>query len=380
MMQRKLLFYTHGLTGGGAERVWALLASGFAACGHEVIFAVDYASPENAAFLDPSIRVETLGRNHAQAIWHLSRLMVREKPDASLSALGISNLKHFIGAALAGRLRRAILSYHGYCESEPRFLSRLAYFLTPVTTRLCARTICVSDGLRTYVTRAFRADAKRTVRIYNPVLGGPAPTTHSKAEIGARDPLVLACGRMVPYKNFSMLVRAFARGAPQRAQLVILGEGPDRPNIEAEVVRCGLRDRVSLPGYMPQPWPYYARATCFVSSSQSESFGLAVVEALAQGLPVIATDCDGPREVLQGGCYGTIVPLGDETALASGIARALADPGDPAPRIERARAFSVETGVAEYEGLIEQILVEAEQGQGATPRRSRGSANTAVGT
>jgi glycosyltransferase involved in cell wall biosynthesis len=236
-------------------------------------------------------------------------------------------------------------------------LSRLGYYATPVLTRLAAATVCVSDGLRDYLLKGWRAAAGRTHRIYNPVVGGNLSPAASEAELLAREPVVLAAGRLISYKNFPALIRAFAAVKPATARLMILGEGPERPAIAAEIARLGLTDRVQLLGYRSEPWPYYAQARCFALPSQREPFGLVVVEALASGLPVVTTDCDGPREILAGG-VGGIVAQGDENALAQAISRALAAPGDPRARLDRARLFSPELGVDAYEDLMEKILAD----------------------
>ncbi len=356
MAARKLLFYTPALRGGGAERVFAALASGMAARGHEVLFAVDYEAEENKGYLSPDVRFFVLGRNHAQATIGLAKLLAREKPDVSLSALSIANLKHVLAALAAGRLKRAILSYHGYWVSEPQFLSRVSYALTPLLTRLAARTVCVSNGLKAYLKFNFSAAPGRTVLIYNPVLTGPLAPAASARALLARPPILLASGRMVSYKNLPLLVRAFARMNRRDAELLILGEGPERPAIETEISRQQVGDRVKLLGYVREPWAIYAQARCFVLSSDSEAFGLVVVEALANGLNVVSTNCDGPREILDRGRYGWLVPPRDEKALAAALDAALDDPGEPGPRIARARSFSLEVAVAAYEDLIEEVL------------------------
>jgi glycosyltransferase involved in cell wall biosynthesis len=167
-------------------------------------------------------------------------------------------------------------------------------------------------------------------------------------------PIVLACGRLSQDKNHAFLVRAFARLQHPNARLVILGEGPQRGTIEAEVARLNLKDRVALPGYCdPQPW--YEKASCFAITSTRETFGLVVVEALAAGLPIVTTASGGPEEILENGRYGRIVPQGDARAFAAALDAALADPGDATARRARAREFSMETCVGEYEKLFYQI-------------------------
>lgn len=364
MERRRIFLYTHALTGGGAERVWALLASGLARRGHDVSLITDFRASQNDGFVDPAVRQIVLGGGHAANVIRLSALLARERPDVSISALSVSNFKHAAAACLAGTLSRAILSFHGYSETEPQRLSRLGYIATAIISRLSAASVCVSEGLRKYVVREWHGDARKARLIYNPVDPGPAAPARSEAELLARGKVVLSAGRLVDYKGFTRLVRAFARVEPADARLVILGEGPERANIEAEIARLGLRDRVSLAGYVREPWNYYASSSCFVLASESEPFGLVVVEALGNGLPVVATDCDGPREILDREMFGEVVPRGDEQALAAAMTRALAAPGDPGPRIERARDFSLDHGLDEYEKLIAQVVRDNRGGRG----------------
>ena len=359
---RKILIYTHAMTGGGAERVCALLASGFARAGDDVILAVDFQSPDNAAYVDAAVRIVVLGQPHGKAIAALARLLKTEKPDVSLSALGISNLKHLVAAGLAGRLHRAILSYHGFFSGEPQPLSRLSYLLTPLATRLAAATICVSDSLRAALVSRFWASARRTVRIYNPVEARVADAPAQKSP-----PMVLAVGRLVADKNFAGLVRAFALLDNSQAQLVILGEGPERGAIAAEIARLGLGDRVKLPGYVSQPWAYYSQASCLAMSSRLETFSLVVVEALANGLPVVSTLCGGPPEILDFGRFGRLVPYDDAPAMARAIDASLAMPGDPTPRLARAREFGLAVALENYGRLFDLVCLRENAGNTAVP-------------
>ena len=239
MAARKLLFYTHAMSGGGAERVWALLASGFARCGDSVTLAVDFEAQDNDAYVDPAVRRVTLGGNHFVAAWRLSRLIARERPDVTISALSASNLKHLVTALLAGRVSRAIQTCHGYALSEPQRLSRRSYALTFLSTRLFARSVAVSDGLLASIRKDWRACARRTLRIYNPAALAEASARPGGGPRQTDALIVLSAGRFVGYKNFPLLVRAFARVPVPVARLVILGEGPDRAAIEAEIERLG---------------------------------------------------------------------------------------------------------------------------------------------
>lgn len=349
-MARKILFYTHAFGGGGAEIVFARLAGAFADAGDTVIFAADHAGPGTVCERT-NLRHVVLGPGHARSTRRLAALLRAETPDASFSALGAQNLKHLAAAILAGRRAHCVLGYHGFAVAEPKLLSRSSYWASAVTTRLAARTICVSDALLDDTRRRWLGSKRRTLRIYNPV----PPVAVTAAPPNGAPPLIVACGRLIAGKRFADLVAAFADVRPADAHLAILGEGPEREAIEGAVARHGLGRRVHLPGHVDDPARWYRRASCVAIASGSESFGLTAAEALAHGLPVVSTDCGGPPEILAYGRYGRIVPVGDRAAMAAALTRAIAAPGDPAPRVERAQCFSLPVIHSAYASLADSL-------------------------
>jgi glycosyltransferase involved in cell wall biosynthesis len=148
-------------------------------------------------------------------------------------------------------------------------------------------------------------------------------------------PLVLSVGRLVRTKDHATLLKAFRRVLDRReCRLLILGEGRQRPKLEALIKRLGLGDAVKLPGFVANPFPYMAGADLFVLSSVFEGFGNVLVESLALGTPCVSTDCkSGPREILADGRFGALVPVGDIERLANAIGSAL----EQAPRSELLR-------------------------------------------
>lgn len=359
MQRRKFLFYTHSLGGGGAERVWALLATAFSERGHDVVFAVDFASPENLHFLGAGVKLENLPPGHGRAVLALSRLLQSFAPDVALSAIGVSNLKLMLAAMPLGRARRCLISFHGFFPSEPQLLSALGNRLAPIFTRACGRAVAVSDGLREALVAQHGACPSRTIRIHNPVdfLGAPAALT--KADLLARAPICLFVGRFSPDKDIPTLLEAFARVKMPEARLMIVGEGPLRGEIEAKIASLGLASRVTLAGYLADPAPAYLQARMLVLTSKRESFGNVIAEGLAHGLAIVSTATAGPSEILDGGQFGTLVPVGNAEALAGAIAAALAAPGDPAPRKARAEAFSVAKATDHYLATCEAIIAQA---------------------
>jgi glycosyltransferase involved in cell wall biosynthesis len=161
---------------------------------------------------------------------------------------------------------------------------------------------------------------------------------------------VLAVGRLAGQKDFPTLLRAFAQvRATRPVHLLILGEGKRRPQLEALAAALGVAEYVALPGVSENPFAYMARAAVFVLSSAYEGLPTVLVEALACGCPVVSTDCpSGPAEILDGGSYGPLVPVGNDTALAQAILSVLDTPPDPDCLRARAALFSVDRSVDRY--------------------------------
>ncbi|MEH3147863.1 MAG: glycosyltransferase [Methylobacterium frigidaeris] len=353
--------YVPALAGGGAERAAAVLASGFRAAGCGVRLFVDFDAAENRGFLDPLVPVTTLGRGHGASVRRLAghlRAGAAGGPvglDVVLAVGGAASVKLTLAHLLARRSVPVVLSYHGRSDVGRGLLGGLAFRFAPVLTRLAARSVCVSHALERHLVEEWRGAAARVTVIPNAVPVEAATPAPDEAALTARPPLILSVGRLAPEKDFPTLIRAVAR-LPGEARLVILGEGPERASLEALAGALGLGDRVMLPGYAASPWPAYAGARVFALSSRSEGFGNVVVEALASGLPVVATDCGGPREILADGRHGALVPVGDEAALAAALARVLARPGDPVPRRERAARFATGRIVGDYLALFEAVV------------------------
>ncbi|MCE1237162.1 MAG: glycosyltransferase [Hyphomicrobiales bacterium] len=354
--RRRLIFYTTSLSGGGGERVWAVLASALARRGHRVTFAVDFAAEENRPFLDERVDLVDLGSAHLRSLGALTGLVRRERPDLVFSALGGSDIKATLAGLVAGRPGRVVGSFHGYLANETGRFGRLHFAFARAITAASAATVCVSDGLRRSVVEEWGGRADKCVRIYNPIeVHGVVPDLDAAA-LAAHPPIVLAAGRLVAVKGFEDLLAAFALVRTPDARLVILGDGPDRSALLEQARALGVADRLDLPGYVVEPWSWFARARCFALSSRVEAFGNVVVEALAHGLPVVATPCDGPSEILNDPAFGRLVPIDDPAAWAAALDAALAGPGDPEPRRRRAEDFSVDRAADAYEALIDRLL------------------------
>jgi glycosyltransferase involved in cell wall biosynthesis len=136
--------------------------------------------------------------------------------------------------------------------------------------------------------------------------------------------------------------------------LLLIGDGEERPALEAAATGFGLGDKVVFAGQVENPANLLAKSDLFVSSSITESFGIAIVEAMALGLPIVATDCPtAPREVLADGRYGALVPVGDAMAMAKAMREALDAKHDKDALQARAQDFSVSAAADAFLAAIE---------------------------
>jgi glycosyltransferase involved in cell wall biosynthesis len=357
---RRIAIYVPALIGGGAERVAALLATALRSAGHQVTLIVDFDSPHNEGFVDPGIERVTLAGAHGRDVLRLADFLKTRQPEIAFAIGAATNIKlvaaHMIARMTGRTSTRIVLSYHGPSAHGSGWLGWLGYPLAPLLTRYASRTVCVSDDLVRHIVRDWRGARKRIVRIYNPIAVDRAKPALDEQTLAARPPIVIAAGRLVAQKDYATLIKAMALLGDGDVRLAIYGEGPEQSTLKELAERLGVGSRIVWCGYVPDPWNAYAAARCFALSSQNEAFGNVVVEALASGLPAVATACGGPTEILDSGRYGTLVPIGDAVALSAAIARALQQPGDPAPRLARARDFAAPAIAARYMALFEGIL------------------------
>jgi glycosyltransferase involved in cell wall biosynthesis len=186
--------------------------------------------------------------------------------------------------------------------------------------------VTVSHGVAEDLARFIRLPSSRIRVIYNPVIGTAplkeAPNFSNHPWLGERNyPLIVAVGRLTAQKDFGMLLRSLALMRHQSAaRLIILGEGEQREELQHLAAELGLSEIVDMPGFVPNPCSYMAHATVVALSSRWEALPTVLIEAMACGTRVVSTDCpSGPSEVLAGGKYGRLVPVGDAAAMASAL-------------------------------------------------------------
>ena len=220
--------------------------------------------------------------------------------------------------------------------------------------------VAMAEPARHEIEDVMRVDPARIAVINNASL----TDADARAFANARDTTrrdhngrhFLAVGRLALQKNFTLLLRAFARIATADDRLTIVGEGGQRARLETLAASLGIKDRVAMPGHINPLHDAFARADAFVLSSDYEGLGVVVVEALASGVPIVATDCCVNMPMLVEGA-GTLVPIKDVDALATAMGRIVEMPVDVTAMRARARMFSVETTAPEWIALFDRLRV-----------------------
>ena len=355
-----ICFFLPSLNAGGAERVMLNLARAFAERGLHVDMVLPKADGPYLAQVPQTVRVVDLQAPRVLAsLPALVRYLRRERPAVLLSATDHANVVVLWARRLARVPDRVVVSVHSTlsitAQHAPQMRGRVMPFFVRRFYPWADKVVAVSKGVAEDLIECTGLPRERIQVIYNPVV---TPEINSLAEspldhpwfVSGKVPVVLGVGRLAAEKDFPTLIRAFARARKQRgARLVILGEGEERPNLEALIRELGLGADVALPGFVDNPYAYMARAAVFVLSSAWEGFGNVLVEAMAVGTPVVSTDCPGgPAEILDGGKYGSLVPVGDVAALAGAVSAAL-DKTHRAERLKRrAKEFSLERITRQY--------------------------------
>jgi glycosyltransferase involved in cell wall biosynthesis len=396
--RRRIGLLLTDLNGGGIQKMTLALGQGLANRGHEVQLILYERGGPFALEVPPGIQVHYL-----KPIPRLLGRLIpfRADPAASLRMLlpvllpwkPIRGLEFL--PALAGHLRRsrldALISAAPNCNLEAVWARRLAGVATRVLVSersapsemlskaknwrsrflpgLMNRTyqqadviVAVSQELRDNLAAVANIPKQRIKAIYNPVVGpevleaAAASVTHPWFAPG-QPPMILAVGRLSTQKDYPSLIRAFAMvRAKRHVRLVILGAGRDQQKTEQrqeEIASLAgeleVGADVHAAGFAANPYAYMARSAVLALSSLYEGLPAVLIQAMACGCPVVSTDCpSGPREILEDGRYGPLVPVGDVPALTAAIDTVLTQPPDKDLLRRRAQDFTVESSVDGY--------------------------------
>jgi glycosyltransferase involved in cell wall biosynthesis len=361
----RILIILGSLSGGGAERATLDLAHEFKRQGHNVEFLL---MQEKGRFLKEAERQFNIINMNIIRFrflpFALGRYLKSQNPDIVLAIMWPLTVIVPIIARLNNINCKVIVSEHGMLKTEYQSWGNLHRFFLRLSTtvgyRFADYRVGVSIGMIEEISNLSLMKTKYFNMIPNPI---PQKVNKNDSKYERKKFLwedtkrkrILTVGRLKAVKNHELLLKAFAKLESKDVCLMIVGEGPEENNILSLARNLGIFDRLIMPGFIEDLDPFYASTDIFVLSSDMEGFGNVIVEALAFGKPVVSTDCpSGPKEILQDGKYGKLVPMNNIEALTSAIEFTLLNKEENKKLKCRAKDFLPEHVAQKYTKLFEE--------------------------
>lgn len=362
----KVLVFLHSFEPGGVERVALRLAGAWAARGADVRIAMGRRGGVLAPEAPPAVPIDFARpfapARHFESLWlvpHLVAMVRRHRPDVLFCAGATYAIVAVLARLILGRACPPIVAKVSNSLDRRDYPAPMRWLYRRwlrLQTRFIDRFVGLAEAMRPEMSEALNIPNERIEIIADPALSLAQIPSAPRAPDPAAGRLFVAVGRLSPQKDFGLAIRAFALGRGETDRLLILGEGPERPWLERLVLSLGVAGQVSLPGHVPDVGPWLARADALVLSSAYEGVPAVVIEALAHGLPVVATDCCvSMRGLLDDGAFGAVAPVGDAPALSKAMREVAGRTFDGAAMRARAREFTVERAAPRYLELMDRL-------------------------
>ena len=358
--QRPITFFIPALNGGGAQRVIVNLANSILIITkHPVHIVLASAQGEFLEEVSKEVKIIDLGTGRAsRSIFALAKYLKKEKPIVLCSTLNYANVCASISWHLAWKPCRLVLRESNVVrQPQGYWLERVHCYTTQFLMRLfycrANRVVALGKGVAATLLERRICKPENIEIIGNPVIVDSS-TADDVNDLGLsqswRDRYIVAVGRLAWAKGFDVLIESFANVKDTNFDLVILGEGDLRAELESQVEKFGVSDRVYLPGFVKKPYSVIERAQLFILPSRWEGLPNALLEAMSLGVPVVSTRCPGEAaSVVLDGKLGHLVPPDDPEALAVAITEALVSPrGTKEERMNRASDFAALSIARQY--------------------------------
>lgn len=360
MNKKKIAFFLQNLSGGGAEKSVVNLSNFLVNDGVEIdIVLVD---KSNAAYLDDlsaSINVIDFNKNRSlKSIFKVKKYIENVQPDVIMSSVThINIILLLVKLILRKSTTKIVINQVNHLSSIVEY-SISSELIKNLLVKLIVRFYNLADGSIS-MSKGVEKDMMshglkiKSQAIYNPIFSKEILEKSNNLNKGNKK-LFIAIGRLVPQKNFKLLIDAFHLVNQEiDSELMILGDGPLKKDIESQINDLNLQEDVNLMGFVDNPFQYIKIADVFVLSSLWEGFGNVIVEALSLGTQVVSTDCNsGPAEILDNGKYGFISTTMHKFEMARLMIEAINNPIDKDLIVERGRQFSIRKSSIEYRDFL----------------------------
>lgn len=370
----RLSFYIPSLAVGGAEQVTVSIVNGLAERGYDIDLAVSHPDGELLSNVANDVTVTRLGASRVPVagigahVPSLAKYLHRTEPAAVFTQKLDASVVCLLANRIADVDTKIIPTVHSAfgMTSDPTVKSRALDSFATRSLAAADHVVAVSEGVADSVVEATTVRPEDVSVLHNPVdvesvrRRSQNPVESDWVENDDVE-LVLFVGRLERQKDLETWLRAFARLHESRptARGVIAGKGSQRDSLLSLAERLGVGDVVSIPGYVDNPYRYMQKADVFLLSSRFEGLPTVLIEALACGCQIVATDCPcGPREILSSGEFGRLAPVGDANALAEGVEEALADPVATESLEDRADDFAPDVVLDDYERFVESRVYQ----------------------
>lgn len=331
MSIKKLAIFAAAISGGGVEKAVFNLANGVAKKGIRVDLLIADDTGISSLYFDAGVTVIKLSSKRVLFCGpELILYLIRAQPNVLFSAMEYVNLIALVSKKISFTSTRVVISSHApleyFIRDEKLVKWRLLKKLLSYFYGTADKVITVSKGLERTLIGELNVNPAKILTIYNPIIN-ESLINDSLEDLSdswvksSKSPYIISVGRFAKEKDYPTLINAFNLVRKKRdVRLIILGEGPERENVNKLINFHGLSSFVHMPGHVLNPYKYMKNAACFMLSSKNEGFGNVLVEALVLGCPIVSTNCPfGPVEVLDNGLWGSLVSVGDYESMANSV-------------------------------------------------------------
>lgn len=346
---------------GGAEKLTVNLINDWINKGHQIeLLLLRKEGPLLQELNNKNLIIHNLNsKNTLFSFYPLYKFFNQNKIDIAWGNMSPLTSIIIFAWVLSGKKGKLFVTEHNPLTFQITQLSKLKEFVLrlifSLSYRFATGITTVSKGIKNDLLQLAHINNDKIDVIYNPVAIGKNKISklfnlEKKIWDSSYNVKLLSVGNLKVQKNHKLLINAFAK-LPKNlnAQLIIIGEGPIRKELEELINNLKLSKRISLIGHQKNPYPWYHSADLFILSSNYEGFGNVLIEALECGLPIVSTNCvSGPKEILENGKYGKLVEVNNVDDLKNGIIEQINKKHDKKKLIERSQDFLISKISDEY--------------------------------